>query len=69
MGRAVWFGTWAGPLYCSAVPGWPGYCSGPGWHDMGERAVLCLRKWPIVPPCRPIVPARQPILPAHRASP
>ena len=55
MGRAARFGTWAGPLYCSAVPSWPGYYSGPGWHDTGERAVSCLRKWPIVPPCRPIV--------------
>ena len=44
MGHAARFGTWADPLYCSVVPGWPGYCSGPGWHDTGEPAVLCLRK-------------------------
>ena len=68
-GCAARFGTWAGPLYCSAVPGWPSYCSGPGWHDTGEWAVSCLRKWPIVPPCRPVSPSCQAIVLTHSASP
>ena len=54
---------------CRAVPCWPGYCNGPGWQGTDERVVPCLRKWPIVPPCRPIMQARQPIVPAHRVSP
>ena len=45
------------------------WVSGQGWQDTGEHSVPCLRKWPIVPPCRPINPSCQPIVLAHRANP
>ena len=45
-----------------AVP--PGLARGPTHYIVVPR----LRKWPIVPPCRPVSPSCQPIVLAHSAS-